>query len=137
MTFENDLPYKIVKSIKCSIRDKETSYTGWYMEEPLYIITNGEKIGVVYDQKSRCYPVEPPKYDMLFDCKWDHIDVIDTEYGAYVVAYIGRKGNLFYLLGNKEIIEENGQNHKNLFRILWIQISDQSYETINYCCEER
>ena len=132
MTFENNLPYEIVKTIECGIRDEVTDHIGWYMEEKLYIITNGEKYGMVYDQKSRCWPIESPKYDVLFDCKWDHLDVIDTEYGAYVVAYLGGKCSFFYLLGDKEIIEENDENHKNLFFISVKQISDHPYESINY-----
>lgn len=130
--------YKITKAIDCNIRDAESSYVGWYVGEQLYLISNEEKFGLAYDQKSRCYPIEPPQYDMLLDCIWDYINIINTEYGACVIAYLGGKGKLFHLLGDREIIEENEKNHKNLFYISANQISDHSYESVNYYkhCDE-
>ena len=113
----NTHPYKIVQTINCGIRDENTTRIGWFMEENLYVITNGRQYGMIYDQKSRCFPAEPPQYAILFDCKWDRLSIIDTENGAYVVAYSKKTAQLFYLLGNKQIIEENNETHKNLFSV--------------------
>ena len=114
---ENFLSYKIVQTVKCGIRDEDTTRIGWFMEENLYIITNGAGYGIIYDQKSRCFPAVPPQYDILLDCEWDRLSIIDTENGAYVVAYSKKTARLFYLLGNKQIIEENNETHKNLFSV--------------------
>ena len=114
-----NLQRKIIRETRCSIRDRDTTQIGWYMEEPLYTISNGEKYGLMYDKKSRCIPSNTPQYDMLFDCIWDYISIIDTEYGACVVACHDGKCKFYYLLGHTEIINEDEAEYQNTFFITY------------------
>lgn len=121
MIFKKELQIKIVKTIECCIHDKDTSLTIWYDTE-LYILSNGKKVGVAYDQKGRCFPIEAPQYKLIFDCKWDRLKIINSEYSTYLAAFSGKMCSLFCLYGEKEIIEENEINHKNLFFITAKQV---------------
>ena len=118
-----DSKYKTLLTKTCSICDKSSPYTCWHMEEPVYIVTNGQHLGIAYNQKSRCYPPEPPQYVMIFDCEWDYINVIDTEIGAIAIAFSFDNLELYLLQGSKEVIEENEEIYNNLFHINAKQIS--------------
>lgn len=109
--------YETVKTMKCAIRDRDETYMSWYAEEELYVIYNGKKYGLMYNQKSRSYPDESPQYDVILRCKWDYLQVVQAENGTYVVAFSGKTCNLFWLLGSKKIIEENNKVYKNIFYI--------------------
>lgn len=108
--------YEVKKSLKCGICGENSSRI--FADEKLYVISNGEKLGIMYDQKSRSYPLEPPKYDVILNCRWDEINVLRSD-GAdtYIVAASGEKRTLFRLVGSMQVLEEGENIHRNLFFI--------------------
>jgi len=96
---ENIFPYKIIKEIESGVKDDESLETGWYMGVNLYIIFDGSKFGVAYN-KYNDFPNKKAGYVVLIDCIWDHIDILDTEFGDYVVVYSGGKCGCYSLYGD-------------------------------------
>lgn len=119
-----NLQIKIIQETRCSIRDDDTTRLGWYMEEPLYTVSDGGKLGLMYNRKSRCIPFEPPHFEILLDCAWDDIRVIDAERCAYVIARAQGKCKVFCMVGYMEIIREDKRYHQNTFYITMTQIKD-------------
>ena len=109
----NGIFYTVVETVKCDIRDRNEPVSKWYAEEILYIITDGRKRGVAYDQKSRCYPAECPEYRLILDCDWDAVDVVDGANGAYMKAVDGEAPELFFLFGSYENLSFDNKLHKN------------------------
>lgn len=95
---ENIFPYKIIKEIEGGVKDDESFETGWYMGVNLYTIFNGSKFGIAYNKYNN-FPNEKAEYVVLIDCAWDHVDILDTEFGDYVIVYSGGKCGCYSLYG--------------------------------------
>ena len=96
----NSVPFKIIKTDNVGIREETSFETEWYMNVNLFIISDGFKFGVAYN-KNECIKKEE-EYIILIDCQWEYIEITDTEYGAFVVAYSNGKCCCYSLLGKDE-----------------------------------
>lgn len=125
MIEKNTFPYKIIKKEEAVIKDEESFETDWYMGVNLFVVSDGSKFGVAYNKKE--WSDSKVEYVVLIDCKWEHIDILDTEFGAYVIAYLKGKCCCYSVFGEWDA---------SSISIIASQICDCVYDDIKYMHEK-
>lgn len=131
MNFENTFPYKKIKAIHAGIRQEDETEYDWNIGVFLYVVSDGEKLGVVYNKNDWNHN-KTPEYEMLINYEWNHIEVLDTEYGDFIVAYKDGKCCCFSLVGKDEIINENSHFAWCKLSIRAFPITECVYDDIKY-----
>ena len=129
---ENNCDFEIISKKYAIIPDIEDDMDGPWIEASLFVIHNGKKSGLMYN-KNDWIENAPKEYIILLNCEWDHIDILNTSYGDYVIAYSKGKCRCFFLRGCKEILEETST--ENIFSILFTvsNVGDNWYDSVR--CE--
>ena len=90
MNTQKTFPYKKVKSTHIGIMEEETDEGVFMIGVWMITITDGHKFGLAYDsndwRKEHGEDISP-----LICCEWDHFEFLETDYGAYIVAYSNEK----------------------------------------------
>lgn len=132
MKQENSFPYNIIKGEEVGIKDEESTETEFYMGVNLYTISNGSKLGLAYDKNDWNHPARKPLYEVLIECDWDHLDILDTEYGAHIVAYLHGKCCCFSLFGTSVPDEETTDCCRFYISIVPTLIFECLYDSVTY-----
>ena len=137
MISENTFPYKKVKTIHAGIRQDEESEAeyDWNFGVFLYIVSDGGKLGVAYNKNDWNHD-KAPEYEMLINFEWNHIGLLDTEYGDFIVAHKAGKCCCFSLVAKEEIINENSHFAWCKLSIRAFPITECIYDDIKYSGKE-
>lgn len=124
-------PYKIIKEIESGVKDDESFETGWYMGVNLYTIFNGSKFGIAYNKYNN-FPNEKAEYVVLIDCAWDHVEILDTEFGDFVVVYSGGKCGCYSLYGTEVKVSGRSDYVTYYTSLTATAICEYIYDSVKY-----